>query len=207
MEFFLFQAHESFMRGFEEKPRQCAFCGQRGPAFSLDDAAPAAGETLPGPEGAYGCESCLKAGKFGFEHDTDAGFVSATGHTPLPPPEHPVYAIGPDGQVVGIAPHQTWTPAPEAITTLFRTPRFFGLQQDLWLSHCKTFMAYTGEWEPKDFNEAAPEGDGRALFLQMVDPDSAFLWRNGAKKPRWRGAVHVFECVLCGAHRAYFDPE
>jgi hypothetical protein len=70
-------------------------------------------------------------------------------------------------------------------------------------------MVYEGVWEPGDFCEHAPGGDGRALFVEMTDPERQGLWEQGADETEaramWYGTYYVFKCLHCGKLRGNWD--
>jgi uncharacterized protein CbrC (UPF0167 family) len=145
-------------------------------------------------ESGVGCFECLRRGRFGFWHDTDIGLLDENGlthvynHNQPPPPDFPA----------------------SALVELRRTPQIVTWQQELWLTHCNDFMAYMGTWEPKDFYENAPAGDGRALFLEMTDEDYRHLWDEsllpGAKRlESWHATFYTFRCLHCGKLRGNWD--
>jgi hypothetical protein len=53
-------------------------------------------------------------------------------------------------------------------------------------------MAYLGIWGPEGFEQAAPEGEGRQLFLEDGNPD---FGQNFV----------TFECLHCSFRSATFD--
>jgi uncharacterized protein CbrC (UPF0167 family) len=97
-----------------------------------------------------------------------------------------------------------------ALVELGRTPQIITWQQELWLTHCKDFMAYIGTWEPKDFYANAPGGDGRGLFHEMTDKDYRHLWDESlppgaARLERWHAVFYAFRCLHCGKLRGNWD--
>jgi uncharacterized protein CbrC (UPF0167 family) len=98
----------------------------------------------------------------------------------------------------------------QALAELRRTPRIVTDQDERWLTHCRDFMVYQGTWEPADFYENAQNGDGRALFVKMTDPDDQDLWDNcwsDRSQPLsyWYATYYVFKCLRCGMMKGYWD--
>lgn len=138
---------------------------------------------------------CLREGRFGFCHDTEAGIVAP--RAPIAGAEYCKRGV-PDSF------------SQNAVEELLRTPPFPAWQPIRWLVHCDDFMVYIGEWEPDDFRRHAPGGDGRALFLEMSDWNSAEHARNqwpaGETFPEgWFIGYYAFRCRHCGKLRGYFD--
>ncbi len=192
MNFKYFQGPREEMSWLCAGQEVCIFCKSLGTCFQLEHAIC---PTLKGPQKAdsHGCLSCLKAGRFGFWHDTEIGVLDSNGlkrlynhNKPRPP---------------------TFLRA--ALTELLRTPQIVTWQQELWLTHCDDFMAYLGTWEPKDFYANAPDGDGKSLFLRMTD-EYEHLWdsslREGEEQLRaWHATYYSFRCLHCGELRGNWD--
>jgi hypothetical protein len=66
-------------------------------------------------------------------------------------------------------------------------------------------MAYIGTWEPRDFYENAPDGDGQSLFMQMTDKDYQHLWEADTRLEHWHATYYVFRCLHCGKLRGNWD--
>lgn len=171
-----------------EKP--CGICMRIGQCFELGSAIICCEEAS---EVGYGCAECLAAGKFEFWHDTEIGMLDENGltkvykHNQQPPENFPN----------------------DALVALRRTPQIATWQQELWLTHCNDFMAYQGTWSPGDFYKNAPNGDGRALFLEMTD-DGKSLWDDSMPEGKtilkeWHAAYYVFKCRHCGKLRGNWD--
>lgn len=94
----------------------------------------------------------------------------------------------------------------EAIAELRRTPGFSTWQEVVWPVHCDDFMAYLGIWGPEEFTGAAPEGEGRQLFLEMVD--SAFHPDWPAESgPRFGQNFVAFQCLHCQTRTGIWDSD
>ena len=193
MEFRYFHGPHQDMAYLKGEEASCSLCGTFGPCFALRYAI---GPGLPeaDKETAVGCLSCLRTGRFEFWHDTEAGLLDERGLShdhnlhPLTPPDFPEAAL----------------------VELRRTPQIVTWQQELWLTHCGDFMAYLGTWEPRDFYDRAPDGDGRALFLEMTDRDGRHLWdtsvRPGQQRlERWHATYYTFRCLHCRKLRGNWD--
>jgi uncharacterized protein CbrC (UPF0167 family) len=181
------------MSALVEGDASCSLCGQQGPCFRLEYAlCPSLASDAK--DSALGCFDCLRKGRFEFWHDTEIGILDENGlthvynHNQPPPPDFPV----------------------SALVELRRTPQIVTWQQELWLTHCNDFMAYTGTWEPKDFYANAPGGDGRALFHEMTDKDYRHLWdeslRPGSQRlESWHATFYAFRCLHCEKLRGNWD--
>lgn len=158
----------------------CSYCGNAGPCFRLPDAK-------------SGCFDCLRGGRFGFLHETEAGLL------------FPGRGLRPEGRAQRRLAERLNLPA------LLRTPQYVTWQGERWLVHCDDFMTYLGEWKPRDFIRHSVNGDGRTLFREMVeDPHLARLWDEttpaGAAAPdSWYFHVHAFRCRHCGKLRGHWD--
>ncbi len=90
----------------------------------------------------------------------------------------------------------------DTLDSLLRTPSYFCWQNDLWPFHCGRPMAFLGCWEQAEFNQAAPDGDGLALFNAIVySPDQA-VWENRLHDER---GIYVFRCTKCPKLWGYWD--
>jgi len=174
-----FQASTEEMANLLAEERECSFCGNTSLCFKLDNA--------------LGCLACLKAGRFEFWHDTEIGVLDEDGltqvykHNRMPSPDF----------------------LKSALVALRRTPQILTWQQELWLTHCNDFMVYIGTWEPKDFYQHSPTGDGRALFYEMTDEwqnlrDDSLAEGEGILE-KWHATYYVFECKHCGKLRGNWD--
>ena len=193
MQFKYFAGPIADMTGFAGETKPCSLCGQPGPCFELADAIC---PELPqeAREGRIGCYDCLRAGRFEFEHGTDKGMLAEDGLIS----EQTGEPYLPDGF------------SEAALVELRRTPRIATNQDETWLTHCHDFMAYQEVWSPSDFYKHAPDGDGRALFLAMTNPDQQNLWDDcwfDKSEPlgNWYGTYYVFKCLHCGELRGNWD--
>jgi len=134
----------------------------------------------------YGCVECLAAQKFNFVHDTEFGLLRR--------------ATQPNAQL-----------SQAMIDGMLRTPRYSSCYGAHCETHCGDFMTYVGQWHPMDFVNAAPDGNGKALFANVIsEPGSVMLHYKLERYPahptpedKWAFPVHVFRCRHCGAIRAY----
>lgn len=100
------------------------------------------------------------------------------------------------------------------------SPHIATYQKSEYLCHCNDFMTYIGRWEPGDFNKNAVDGDGRKLWMRMVDGKTNSLWDRTLKDIKeygdewpqyedsgWSGGamVYVFKCRHCDKLRCYWD--
>jgi uncharacterized protein CbrC (UPF0167 family) len=98
----------------------------------------------------------------------------------------------------------------ERLALLARTPLVDTWQACRWLLHCDDAMTYLGTWGPSDFNECAPDGDGRALFFAMTSAEQHGLWdrskeESGTNTHVWAATYYVFQCLHCKQIRGYWD--
>ena len=64
--------------------------------------------------------------------------------------------------------------------------------------------AYLGIWGPEDFAEAASEGEGRRLFLDMVQPLRHRSWPEDGE-PRFGQNFVAFQCLHCQTRTGIWD--
>lgn len=206
MKFTYFEGPQDEMGGFRGTEVPCDLCGKTTACFSLDFADceelfPTGGRLSSDQrQGKLGCYDCLCIGRFEFSHTTEVGTLLSPRFLqqypdldlPLPPVEFPK----------------------SAITQLRRTPTYIswqGEESSPWLVHCGDFMVYLGSWQPADFLRNAPNGDGRALFIEMTDPEQCELWDaaardRGEEHPSdWYAAYYAFRCRHCGKLRGQWD--
>lgn len=182
----------------------CSLCGQPGRCFSLERRVVSRELTKKERQGKIGCTECLKQDRFGFDHVTEAGYIDEDGLTAYDVEEEQgrVFIVANDGQTMttgGLSvspPHEHVSD--EAVLELRRTPCFSTWQDLDWPVHHEDFMAYVGIWEPKDFAQSEGSGEGRNLYLEMVDSAWYDLWPEG-KEPMFTENIVVFECLHCSA--------
>lgn len=110
------------------------------------------------------------------------------------------------GALVG-APEDQWmdwfaTRVPsEMLFELLRTPVYGTWQGEQWQFCCQHPMIYIGTWTPRDFDAYAPDGNGRALFNEVVSDADDLLWRECYDAQ----GIYVFRCAHCGRHKAHWD--
>lgn len=179
---------------------RCSFCGNDRRCFSLERA------TVPDDvHGPFGCEDCLRGGRFGFCHDTEVGYLTEEGltseieHAPLTPSRVFVAGVGGELSEKLLEPQPLPRPKlpPESLEGLRRTPRFSTWNEVTWLVHCADFMLYLGTWEPPKVASQAGEfgASPESLFAEMVDLEYRWLWRKDARE--FGFAFHVFRCTKC----------
>ena len=201
LEFRYFRAPESEM-GFLSGNRTCSLCGKSGRCYPLEnvDSSKLTTETR---KGKLGCYDCLRQDRFGFTHDTEVGFITEDGilsFDDFDDTPQRVFTVTSDGEVVANNTPLVNPPKPhvseEAISEMRRTPDFSTWQDFIWPAHCDDFMAYLGIWEPEDFAQAAPEGEGRQLFLDMVNPAFHSLWPEYGDATFGKNIL-AFQCLHC----------
>jgi uncharacterized protein CbrC (UPF0167 family) len=173
MKFRYFEGPESEMHGLLETPQECPFCGREDRCFEIED----------GPQ--TGCVRCLREGRFGFFHVTEAGYV-VDGKLIHSIDEDPPETAALDDGV-----------PPESVAELWRTPDFPTWNEVAWPVCCRDFMVFLGEWKPADFKQQGAPSP-RDLFLAMTDPDCHELWPTGLDPDDWLVTCFVFRCPVCG---------
>jgi len=210
IEFRYFRAPESEMSALMPGERICSLCGQSGRCFPLDYVI---SSELSEEErrGKIGCYDCLRRDRFGFMHGTEVGLITEEGILPHSEPDdlpRRVFVVASDGEAVADSaplvqpPNSRVTEA--AVAELRRTPGFGTWQEIIWPVHCDDFMAYLGIWGPEDFDRAAPAGEGRQLFLDMVDSSYYSGWPEDGN-PHFGPNFVAFQCLHCSFRSATFD--
>lgn len=191
-----FEAPESEMSLLLASPTSCRFCGETKQCFELADNSGA------------GCFSCLRDGRFGFFHTTEAGFVDESGlhvdYSDDESDEEPrVFVVSPEGVTSQERnPHPTKSTRPtvstEAVQELWRTPDFPTWNEVAWPVHCQEFMTFLGEWTSLDFS-------GRDQFLGMTDSEYHALWPQEDHSPEWGVTYFAFRCPACRRYQGVVD--
>jgi len=174
-------------------------------------------------EDGHGCWTCLRDGRWSSTKDTEAGMVTpvhaelgTTHGLPFPPgrlaqtawvdasSDHPTLAGWPvtepnaDGWRAAVIPA-------EVLRELVRSPNYVTWQGEHWLFHCRRPMRYLGLWGKRDFNAAAPDGDGRALAVSSAHLHEE-AWQDLSEQAGESAVLtYMFECCECHAHRGHWD--
>lgn len=150
------------------------------------------------------CYACLREGRAALTQDTELGMVrwrdAIQGIT------HGRPGLNKSGYEL-VARESDWVAArvPVAhLLELVRTPTYSTIQGEQWLFHCGQPMVYLGPWTPQDFQQRAPDGNGRAFFNAIVAeghglPDGLWASTSGA----W--GAYVFRCAMCEQLAAHWD--
>lgn len=173
----------------------CAACNTPHPFPSVGGAEPLA------------CYDCLRAGKVCRSQDTELGLVTeesvASGWT------HGVPGLENDDFELRLTPKngedEEWRQAKvptEHLRELSRTPTYTTWQGERWLFCCKRPMVYLGSWSAEDFEVHALDGDGRALFDEVVEHPGHGLWEGEMHDCT---GIYVFHCAICERKRAHWD--
>lgn len=147
-----------------------------------------------------GCVACLLEGAFGFDHDSEWGYLTNDGFTR----DYRTYEALPQDF------------SEEAFQAIRRTPPFAAWHDATWLIHCNDFMHYTGRWLLKDFLAEGGSLEGaKAIFVQQtwmdrIDDHAEAVWERLLAHPEttpehWDIRYYTFTCTHCGAKRGYFD--
>jgi hypothetical protein len=188
---------------------RCTVCGAQTACVGIPWGAVTPG---PAPPRELGCLDCLRAGRFGFDHFTEAGLVTAEGLVEVfgEAQSEVVYPVTPEGVVIDVTvrdPEHREAIDPTAQAELRRTPPFSTWQDPTWLCHCDDFMVYLGHWTQDHFEAAAPDGDGRSFYLSMAEEDwDRDRWPEGEPfRTNVDAEYLVFRCRRCGVYRGYWD--
>src|SRR5260221_1939966 len=148
------------------------------------------------------CHACLRAGHAALTKDTTLGMISwqealdaadAIAASPTASAAKPP----PNGNRQDAA-----RPSPEAMLELLRTPGYVSTQGERWELCCRQPMIYLGQWTQDEFNAAAPDGDGQALFDEIVQEPEDGLWEDDLHD---NTGIYVFRCGACGRKTANWD--
>jgi uncharacterized protein CbrC (UPF0167 family) len=185
MKFRYFEGPETEMHGLLEEPAECSFCGREDRCFEIQDSLE------------IGCLQCLREGRFGFFHVTEAGYIIEGKLIHSIDDELPETADPEDGV------------SPESVQELWRTPDFPTWNEVEWPVHCRDFMVFLGEWKPADFKQSAGTAASatapRDLFLAMTDPSCHGLWPEDKDPEDWWVTCFAFRCPVCGELAAKVD--
>lgn len=155
--------------------RTCSLCGHTGRCFSLDSLI-SREMTEAQRQGKIGCVDCLKQDRFGFDHDTEVGYITENGlETYAEPSDEPrqVFVVASDGEATPTGMPLIHPPQPhvsdEAVAELRRTPSFSTWQDYSWPVHHNDFMTYV---EYRDSpNVIVFECLHRGERVEIDDPD------------------------------------
>ncbi|WP_456833377.1 CbrC family protein [Deinococcus sp. UYEF24] len=150
----------------------------------------------------YSCSDCLRAGRAAITHNTELGMVrwedAQRGITHgVPGDAHPDFpsSVNEDGWI------QAHVPVSE-LMQLVHTPDFVSWQGEQWLFCHRQPMTYLGVWQQAEFQKAAPDGDGKTFFLNVLDESDEELWEYADSS---QIGVYVFQCQECARLREYYD--
>ncbi|WP_165797430.1 CbrC family protein [Solimonas fluminis] len=149
------------------------------------------------------CYSCLRQGRAAIGKDSAFGMISwqqamegvTHGAPELEAQGYELIDKGDDWYGVRLPK--------ELMLELLRTPSYVTWQGDVWQFCCGAPMSFIGEWSKADFNNAAQDGAGRALFAQVMSEDALMVWdRNDLGEGSY---CYVFRCPGCKALKAHMD--
>lgn len=191
---------------------ECAACGEKS-GLDADDredgTCPRCGAVVPFPVAADTkelkvCHGCFRAGRAALTKNTELGMIrwqdavrGVTHGAPGLDRDHPEYDIVPTDE-------EDWFAArlpSEVMFELLRTPTYSTWQGERWLFCCRRPMVYVGDWTEDDFDRHAPDGDGRAHLLRVIDDAYPEMWGGLGRTV----STYVFRCPACGRHRGHFD--
>jgi uncharacterized protein CbrC (UPF0167 family) len=148
------------------------------------------------------CYECLRSGKAALTKDTEFGMVSweqafeGVTHG-VPGLDQADIELVPQGDGwVGVRLPE------EHLFELLRTPSYVTWQGECWLFCCKEPMIYLGSWGQDEFKNHAPDGNGKALFDEIVEDGNLALWEG---KLHDAASIYVFRCHKCNRLRAQWD--
>jgi hypothetical protein len=174
------------------------------------------------------CHACLRAGHAALTKDTTLGMVSWEEALDVADVQSILsvggWLGGSEGSEPGTAESQSLRvaapepsaatpprkgkrpaharPSPEAMLELLRTPGYVSIQGERWELCCERPMIYLGPWTQDEFNAATPDGDGQALFDEIVQEPEDGLWENDLHDS---AGIYVFRCAACGRRTANWD--
>ena len=148
------------------------------------------------------CYGCLRGGRAAITKDTVLGMISW---------EHAIEGLThgrpglkhPDFELVPTDSDWVRAKIPQAMMfELLRTPTYSSIQGDQWQFCCKQPMIFLGEWTRDDFRRHAPDGNGQALFHQIVQDIVPGLWEDQLHDET---GIYVFRCPACSRLTAHWD--
>jgi uncharacterized protein CbrC (UPF0167 family) len=153
------------------------------------------------------CYSCLRSGKGAITKDTEFGMVSweqafqgvTNGVPGLRTTQFETVVIDPEEEWYGVRVSS------EHLFELLRTPNFCTWQDESWLFCCQRPMTYIGEWQNVLRSPHRPN-DPRSFFESLIDSDDDIpdLWEP-ISQARESPCLYVYQCKICGRHRATWD--
>ena len=148
------------------------------------------------------CYNCLRTGKAAITTDTELGMISweqayegLTHGIPGLSRNDFELVTGEDGWIRARLPK-------EMMFELLRTPNYSSIQGEHWQFCCKAPMVFIGQWSRERFNEESEDGNGQALFNEIVQEVVPGLWEDQLHDIT---GVYVFRCNQCGRRTAYWD--
>ncbi len=151
------------------------------------------------------CYHCLRAGKAALTKATEFGLVSwdqafsgvTNGVPGLRQDQFEPVVLDAEENWLGVKLPQ------EIMFELLRTPTYGTWQGERWLFCCRNPMTYVGEWQRRQFNDNAADGNGEQLYYSVVEGVPTDSWDALGQ----RIAVYVFACKQCGRRRAHWDAD
>jgi|SRR5262245_9940796 len=148
------------------------------------------------------CYVCVRAGRVAFTKDTELGMIAwentLTGLTNgVPGLDHPGFEIVPTGE-------DDWFAARLPVEWMFellRTPEYGTWQGECWLFCCQRPMVFVGEWSQDDYTRRAPDGDGQAFFVDVIEDAEPEMWDGIGRS----FGNYVFHCPECDRYRGHYD--
>jgi uncharacterized protein CbrC (UPF0167 family) len=182
--------------GLDVDDRENTPCRQCGAVVPFPD--------LPEEADVVACYDCLRSGKAAITTDTELGMISweqaSEGMTQgVPRLSRSDFELvdGKDGWVRVRLGQET-------MFELLRTPNYLTIQGEQWQFCCRTPMVFIGQWPRARFTEEAEDGDGEALFNEIVQNVVPGLWEDRFHETT---GVYVFRCGQCGRRTAHWDIE
>jgi uncharacterized protein CbrC (UPF0167 family) len=175
----------------DRRDEPCRQCGTAVPfpAFTDDDELVA-------------CYDCLRAGRAAITTDTELGMISweqaYEGLTHgIPGLSRTDFELvdGEDDWVRAHLPQET-------MFELLRTPNYLSIQGECWQFCCQEPMVFIGCWSRERFNKESEDGNGQALFNEIVQDVVPGLWEDELHDIT---GVYVFRCGRCGRRTACWD--
>jgi uncharacterized protein CbrC (UPF0167 family) len=148
------------------------------------------------------CYGCLRAGRAALTKDTELGMISweqafeGVTHGPVNLPCTDFELVQRDDNWFGAR-----LPL-EMMFELLRTPTYSTIQGERWQFCCRRPMVYLGAWTRDEFSRRSTDGNGRALFDQIVQSNVPGLWEERLHDVT---GVYVFRCPSCRRLTAHWD--
>jgi hypothetical protein len=229
LDFLYFKAplsHSLLYPGAEPDTKECFYCKKHSEhAFYSSDS----DDNNP----IYGCLECFQQKRFSIDHETEIGNIEKGRIVEIECSDYIDIEKAPNASedemldyLQDVRIEKRELPVPDgfnknALVEIGFCPPIATFQRSIYLCHCNDFMIYIGRWSPKDFEANSPDGDGRKLWMKMIEDERLVgFWDCSIKEMEedgvdWRQSddskwcsdalVYVFRCLHCNTLRCYYD--